>query len=184
MPRHLSTAAASCYPVSGPGHRDPPTEELLSRQLYSHCADLSHWCESSSLGAHAPHGLRGNESGSRLLYLLASCPTTPSSAPGAHPGPEHFPLHPLESLRTCSASSSAVGSQTHQEGRNLGVSRAGPPLAGSVLRPPEDKNVFHCFLSQIPFAPCNTQQLRATEQRRRLSSAPKQRNSRSTLPSC
>lgn len=183
-PRCLSTAAASCYPVSGSDHRDPPKEGLLGRQLYSCCANLSHWCESLSLGAHTPHGLRGSESESRLLHLLASCPTAPSPAPRAHPGAQCFHLHPLESLRACSASSSAVGSQTHQEDRNLGMSRAGTPLAGSVLRPPEDKNVFRSFLSQIPSAPCNTQQLRATERRRHRSSAPRQGNSSSALSSC
>lgn len=183
-PRRLSIEAASCYPVSESGHRDPAKEGLLSQQLNSRCADLSHWCESSSLGAHAPHFLRSSESESRLLHLLASCLTAPSPAPGAHPGAECFPLHPLESLTACSASSSAVGSQTHQEGRNLGMSWAGTPLAGTMLRPPKGKNVFHSFLSQISSALCNTQQLRATEQRRRLSSAPRQRNSSSALSSC
>lgn len=140
---------------------------------------------SPQASAPTPHKASGgSENESRLLHLLAPCPTAPSPAPGAHPGAECIPLHPLESLRACSASPSAVGSQTHQEDRNLGLSPTGTPFAGTVLRPPEAKNVFCSFLSQISSAPCNTQQLRATERRRRLCSAPRQWNSSSALSSC
>lgn len=88
---------------------------------------LSHWCKSSTSQWPQPTRCQGQREWVQASAPLTALPMAPSSAPGAHPETECFPLHHLESLRACPAPSSVVRLLDFSGGREFGNAPGGLP---------------------------------------------------------